>query len=57
MGKAKGKAKQMKGKMKETTGKTMGDTTMEREGRSEQMPGKTQDQGMRPSERPKKTPR
>ncbi|MGW0566758.1 CsbD family protein [Streptomyces tauricus] len=43
MSKAKSKAKQMKGKMKEATGKAMDDQSMEGQGRGEQMTGKSEE--------------
>ncbi|WP_093802655.1 CsbD family protein [Streptomyces sp. Wb2n-11] len=43
MSKAKAKAKQLKGKMKETAGRTADDRRMEAEGRGEQVRGKAQE--------------
>ncbi|MGW3422966.1 CsbD family protein [Streptomyces phaeochromogenes] len=57
MGKSKGKAKQMKGKMKETAGRAMGDMPMENEGRGEQMTGRAQELASKTSERVKKSGR
>ncbi|QQM45905.1 CsbD family protein [Streptomyces liliifuscus] len=57
MGKSKGKAKQMKGKMKETAGRAMGDMLMENEGRGEQMTGRAQELAAKASERVKKSER
>ncbi|MFE7391375.1 CsbD family protein [Streptomyces sp. NPDC057582] len=39
----KGKAKQVKGKMKETLGKAIGDKSMQRHGLGEQLRGKAQE--------------
>ncbi|MCX4585366.1 CsbD family protein [Streptomyces sp. NBC_01481] len=43
MGKAKAKGKQVKGRMKESAGKAMGDRGMQAEGRGEQIPGSPQE--------------
>ncbi|MFF3397921.1 CsbD family protein [Streptomyces sp. NPDC002659] len=43
MGKAKAKGKQVKGRMKESAGKAMGDRGMRAEGRGEQIAGSTQE--------------
>ncbi|MFE5872752.1 CsbD family protein [Streptomyces roseifaciens] len=43
MGKGKAKAKQVKGKLKETTGNVTGDRRMEAEGRAEKVAGKVQE--------------
>ncbi|MGW2602362.1 CsbD family protein [Streptomyces klenkii] len=43
MGKAKAKAKQVKGKLKESTGSATGDKRMEAEGRAEKLTGKVQE--------------
>ncbi|MFE7775119.1 CsbD family protein [Streptomyces sp. NPDC057445] len=39
----KGKTMQIKGKLKETLGKTMGDKAMQRHGRGDQLRGKAQE--------------
>ncbi|MFD7445322.1 CsbD family protein [Streptomyces sp. NPDC059909] len=57
MGKAKAKAKQAKGQMKETAGKAMGDKRMQAEGRGEQLMGKTQETVESAAERVKKSGR
>ncbi|WP_328498398.1 CsbD family protein [Streptomyces sp. NBC_00414] len=57
MSKAKSKAKQMKGKMKETTGRAMDDKSMEGEGRGEQMMGKAEELKDRASGHMKKSGR
>ncbi|WP_412075714.1 CsbD family protein [Streptomyces xanthophaeus] len=43
MGKAKGKAKQMKGKLKESAGDAMDDHRMQAEGTAERMSGKAEE--------------
>ncbi|MFF7726633.1 CsbD family protein [Streptomyces sp. NPDC008001] len=43
MGKAKAKAKQVKGKLKESAGSATGDKKMEAEGRAEKLSGKVQE--------------
>ncbi|MET9413977.1 CsbD family protein [Streptomyces klenkii] len=43
MGKAKAKAKQVKGKLKESAGSATGDKRMEAEGRAEKLTGKVQE--------------
>ncbi|MGK5730552.1 CsbD family protein [Streptomyces sp. URMC 124] len=43
MGKGKAKAKQVKGKLKETAGDVTGNRRMEAEGRAEKVSGKAQD--------------
>ncbi len=55
MSKAKAKAKQLKGKMKETVGKTSDDQRMEAEGRGEQLRGKAQETVERTGDRVKKS--
>ncbi|MCX4510434.1 MULTISPECIES: CsbD family protein [Streptomyces] len=57
MGKAKAKAKQAKGKMKETAGKAMGDREMQAEGRGEQMAGKAREATQDAAERMKRPQR
>ncbi|MGW3659858.1 CsbD family protein [Streptomyces sp. NPDC005151] len=57
MSKAKAKAKQVKGKLKETTGKAMDDKTMQAEGRGEQVLGKVQETAEKASDRVKKSGR
>lgn len=55
MGKAKAKAKQVKGKLKETVGSATGDKDMQAEGRGEQMAGKAQETTAKVTERLKKS--
>ncbi|MFE9682321.1 CsbD family protein [Streptomyces sp. NPDC002701] len=55
MSKAKSKAKQMKGKMKETAGRVMDDKSMEGEGVGEQMAGRAKEVTAKTSQRGKKT--
>ncbi|MCZ7460440.1 MULTISPECIES: CsbD family protein [Streptomyces] len=43
MSKHNAKARQIKGKLKETLGKTMGDKSMQRSGRSDMLRGKAQE--------------
>lgn len=57
MSKAKAKAKQVKGKMKETAGDAMGDKGMQAEGRSERLTGKAQETAAKAAERLKKSGR
>ncbi|MFE3660967.1 CsbD family protein [Streptomyces sp. NPDC059165] len=57
MGKAKAKAKQVKGKMKESAGRALGDQGMQAEGRGEQMMGKTHEAAEDAAERMKKSGR
>ncbi|MFF3244616.1 CsbD family protein [Streptomyces sp. NPDC002870] len=57
MGKSKAKAKQMKGKLKETAGNAMDDKRMQAEGRSEQMMGKAQETAEKAGDRIKKSGR
>ncbi|MET7986546.1 MULTISPECIES: CsbD family protein [unclassified Streptomyces] len=45
------KAKQIKGKVKETVGKALGDTSVQRAGRREQLRGKAQEMTERASAR------
>ncbi|UUN25572.1 CsbD family protein [Streptomyces sp. FIT100] len=54
MAKAKAKAKQAKGQMKETAGKATGDKRMQAEGRGEQMTGKAQEAMENAAERTKR---
>ncbi|QES51307.1 CsbD family protein [Streptomyces venezuelae] len=54
MSKAKAKAKQIKGKMKESVGDMTDDKRMEAEGRGEQMTGKMQEAAAKTGERMKK---
>ncbi|MET7621611.1 CsbD family protein [Streptomyces sp. NPDC005408] len=54
MGKAKAKAKQAKGQMKETAGKAMGDRDMQAEGRGEHIAGQAQEAMHRTADRIKK---
>ncbi|WP_221356082.1 CsbD family protein [Streptomyces beigongshangae] len=54
MSKAKSKAKQMKGKLKETAGRVMHDKSMEGEGRGEQLADKAQQATTRASRRMKR---
>ncbi|MFF5448656.1 CsbD family protein [Streptomyces sp. NPDC012888] len=44
MGKAKAKAEQIKGKLKEAAGHAMGDRRMKAEGKAEQLRGKTREE-------------
>ncbi|MFV5994878.1 CsbD family protein [Streptomyces sp. NPDC056231] len=55
MGKGKAKAKQVKGKLKETAGGALGDELMQAEGRGEQMTGKAQEAAAKAAERLKKS--
>lgn len=57
MSKAKAKAKQVKGKLKETAGDAMGDKGMQAEGRSERLTGKAQETAAKAAERLKKSGR
>lgn len=57
MSKAKAKAKQVKGKLKETAGDAMGNKGMQSEGRSEQLTGKAQETAAKAAERLKKSGR
>ena len=57
MSKAKAKAKQVKGKLKETAGDAMGDKGMQAEGRSERLTGKAQETAAMAGERLKKSGR
>jgi uncharacterized protein YjbJ (UPF0337 family) len=57
MSKAKAKAKQVKGKMKETTGDAMDDERMQAEGRGERIAGKAQETAEKATDRVKKTGR
>ncbi|MFJ1609397.1 CsbD family protein [Streptomyces sp. NPDC088253] len=57
MSKAKAKAKQVKGKMKETTGKAMHDESMQAEGSGEQIAGKVQETTEKATDRVKRTGR
>lgn len=57
MSKAKAKAKQIKGKMKEAAGKATDDPRMRDEGRGEQLRGKAQEAVQKAGERIKKSPR
>ncbi|MCQ8772479.1 CsbD family protein [Streptomyces telluris] len=47
MGKGKAKAKQVKGKLKETTGNVTGDRRLEAEGRAEKVSGKVEESAER----------
>ncbi|MFC9243988.1 CsbD family protein [Streptomyces sp. NPDC057136] len=57
MGKAKGKAKQAKGKLQETVGGAMDDKEMKAEGRGEQVKGKAEETAAKAAERVKKSGR
>ncbi|MET7712149.1 CsbD family protein [Streptomyces sp. NPDC005407] len=57
MSKSKAKAKQMKGKLKETAGDAMDDKRMQAEGRGEQMMGKAQEAAEKAGDRIKKSGR
>jgi uncharacterized protein YjbJ (UPF0337 family) len=54
MSKGNARAKQIKGKLKETLGKTVGDKSMAREGRGEQLRGKAQEMAEKAAERVRK---
>ncbi|MFI1395689.1 CsbD family protein [Streptomyces sp. NPDC020681] len=54
MGKSKAKAKQAKGRMKETIGKAIDDPGLQMEGRGEQNSGHTHGTAHKPGERMKK---
>lgn len=57
MSKSKAKAKQMKGKLKETAGDAMDDKRMQAEGRGEQMMGKAQESAEKAGDRIKRSGR
>ncbi|MEU3302313.1 MULTISPECIES: CsbD family protein [unclassified Streptomyces] len=48
------RTKQIKGKLKETLGRTMGDKSMQRHGRSDQLRGKAQEMAEKAAERVRK---
>ncbi|MEU9109990.1 CsbD family protein [Streptomyces xanthophaeus] len=54
MGKAKAKAKQMKGKLKESAGGATGDHRMQAEGSSERMSGKAEEMVTKADDKVKK---
>lgn len=54
MGKARARAKRVKGKIKETTGKALGDPDMQAQGRGEKLMGQACEAGMKAAERAKK---
>ncbi|THA74376.1 CsbD family protein [Streptomyces sp. A0592] len=54
MSKAKGKAKQIKGKLKETAGDAMDDKRMQAEGSAERMTGKAEEKASEAADRTKK---
>ncbi|WP_405497222.1 CsbD family protein [Streptomyces sp. NBC_00096] len=55
MSKAKAKAKQVKGKIKETAGDAMGDRRMQAEGAGERLTGKAQEAAAKVADKVKKS--